>query len=114
LYPRLYRANKGERDSAYPYLTLPFPRLAFRLINSDGNQGILFPATTIPYFPNASDAFVLGCVSPTADAHLDALVVFLLDADGQVTLYTRQPAAPLQCPAPPVVCDQHNECRSLP
>ncbi len=114
IYPRLYRAEKGERDSAYPYLTLPYPRLAFKLLNESGNMSVLFPTAKIPYFPNASDTMVLGCLvnSPNAKlAHIEALVIFLVGENGEAAVYTRHPVAPLQCPAPPIIC-KGKQCRS--
>lgn len=114
LYPRFYAANKGELDSGYPYGTLPFPRLAFTLISPRTADNVLLPVSELSYFPNASDVLILGCAVPSRDphrAHIDALAVFVIEPD-RTTAYTRQPSAPLQCPAPPVICDNNKECRS--
>lgn len=114
LYPRFYAANKGELDSGYPYRTLPFPRLAFTLLSPRTADSVLFPLSESPYFPNASDVLVLGCSVSNTDshqAHIDALAVFVIEQD-QTTAYARQPSAPLQCLAPPVVCNNNKECRS--
>lgn len=115
LYPRFYNKDKGEPDNAYPYRTLAFPRLAFRLLTPNENLGILLPSKKIRLFPNGADAIVVGCVGAESNrksVYLDALVIFTLDENGEAQIYARDPAAPLACPAPLVTCDLNNNCRS--
>lgn len=117
LYPRFYQAGKGELDSGYPFRTLPFPRLAFTVISPRGEHGIVFPMERSQYFPNAADVLILGCYVPDPSPHLvhvDALVIFLLEEQSDAAVYIRQPSAPLQCPAPPIECNDNKECRSVP
>ena len=115
LYPRFYPANKGESDSGYPYKMFPFPRLALTVIGPRLTDNVVFPLDKSPYFPNAADVLILGCSVSNPDtlhlAHVDALAIFVIEPN-KTSVYTRQPAALLQCPAPPVVCDNNKECRS--
>jgi len=117
LYPRFYRSDQGELDRGYPYLTLQFPRLAFTTIGPRGTDSIVFPLDDPPYFPNAADVLVLGCYVSSTDphiAHVDALAVFLLEEGDQITVYARQPAASLRCPASAIECTDNRECRTVP
>jgi hypothetical protein len=115
LYPRFYSKDKGEPDSAYPYRTLTYPRLAFKLLMPNDSLGILLPSQKIRLFPNGADAIIIGCIGAESNrksVYLDALVIFTLDENGEAQVYSRNPLAPLACPAPPVTCDQNNNCRS--
>jgi hypothetical protein len=117
LYPRFYPGGAGEMDSGYPYRKLPFPRLAFKTIGPRGTESVLFPFEKSSPLPNASDVLILGCLVPNPDVqqvHVHALVVFVLGVDGEATAYSRQPPAPLKCPAPAVECNQDRECLSAP
>ena len=111
LYPRFYKVNAGEPDNSYPYRTLAYPRLAFELINSNQPIGVILPIEKITSFPNESDTLIVGCINKNL-SFVDALVIFLVDEDGQAQVLSRLPASQLQCPAPPVTCNQNNECRS--
>lgn len=115
LYPRYYNKDKGEPDNAYPYRTLPYPRLAFRLLTPTGNLGVLLPSRKIPTFPNGADAIVIGCAGAESTSrafYMDALVIFLLDENGETQVYQRSPSAPLTCPVAPIVCNPVSGCRS--
>jgi len=115
LYPRYYNKDKGEPDNAYPYRTLPYPRLAFRLLTPTDNLGVLLPSRKIPTFPNSADAIVIGCAGAESTSrafYMDALVIFLLDENGETQVYQRSPSAPLTCPVAPIVCNPVSGCRS--
>ncbi len=115
LYPRYYNKEKGEPDNAYPYRTLPYPRLAFRLLTSDNNLGVLLPKRRVSTFPNGADAIVIGCAGAEAtpgNFYMDALVIFLLDENGKAQVYRRVPPAPLTCPVAPIVCNPVSGCQS--
>jgi len=106
LYPRFYQENKGESKRQYPFLRLPYPRMAFIVIGPQGMNQVILPKEEASYFPNASDVFVLGCQQGT---DIDALAVIVVQGDNVV--YVRQPSTPLQCPLPQPVCDQNHVCR---
>jgi hypothetical protein len=115
LYPRYYNKEKGEPDNAYPYRTLPYPRLAFRLLTPTGNLGVLLPSRKVSTFPNGADVIAVGCVgaeSTPRSVYMDALVIFLLDENGEAQVYRRVPPAPLTCPVAPIVCNPVSGCRS--
>ncbi len=117
LYPRYYPAGAGELDNGFPFLTLPYPRLAFIVIGPRGSDNVIFPLERAPSLPNASDVLILGChiadSNPNSNV-VNALAVFVLQENGPATVYARQPAAPLQCPAAAIVCNEAKECRSGP
>jgi hypothetical protein len=115
LYPRYYNKEKGEPDNAYPYRTLPYPRLAFRLLTPNNNLGVLLPSRKVSTFPNGADAIVIGCAGAESTPrafYMDALVIFLLDENGEAQVYQRSPSAPLTCPVAPIVCNPVSGCRS--
>lgn len=107
LYPRYYKANQGEFVGAfYPYQTLEFPRIAFRLIGPAGDYPVILPGDIPEYFPHTSDMLVLGC---NGAHYFDALVVIVLDDRGAI--YTRAPKSELQCPLSQPVCDNNSNCQ---
>ena len=108
LYPRYYRMNQGAIDFGifYPYITMAFPRTAFKLIGPAGEYSVVLPGKIHQYFPHASDVLVLGCNNPN---YLDALVVIIMGEDE--TLYTRNPSAELQCPIQQPVCSENSDCK---
>jgi hypothetical protein len=117
LYPRFYQGGRGELDTGYPYLTLPFPRLGFFVIGLQRADAVILPLEGLPDFPNASDVLILGCRVPVPNPNLkpvDALAVFLVQENGSTLAYARQPGAPLQCPVPAIECNENKECRSSP
>lgn len=106
MYPRYFVENKGEAKKQYPYLTLGYPRLAFTVIGSQGTSFVILPEDDVPYFPNASDVFVLGCQT---GQDVDALAVVVIQEETAV--YVRQPVSPLQCPLQEPVCNNNHVCR---
>lgn len=106
LYPRFFIENKGLPKNIFPYLTLGFPRISFMLIGPEGVNYVILPAYEIPYFPNSADVIVLGCRS---DKDINAFAVSV--SGEQITVYTRQPTIPLQCPLPQPVCDENRVCK---
>ncbi len=113
LYPRYYRGGRGEPGLDYPYLALNYDRTVFTLISPSGQNGVILASSFPPYFPHASDVIVIGCDNPTPNGAraqtIDALAVFVLN-DYNVA-YSRNPAAPLNCPVPEPVCDNNHNCR---
>jgi len=107
LYPRYYKMDQGAFPSAfYPYNTLGFPRIAFKVIGSTGDYSVILPGDMPEYFPHASDALVLGCKGPD---YLDAVLVIILS--GNKTLYKREPVSKLECPLQKPVCDNNSVCQ---
>lgn len=108
LYPRYYKANQGEFvDAFYPYHTLGFPRIAFKLIGPNGDHAIVLPTADVPEnIHHVSDVLVLGCAGKN---YFDALVVIVLNENKAV--YTRSPASELQCPLQQPVCDNNSVCK---
>jgi hypothetical protein len=109
LYPRYYKMDQGEFVNAfYPYQTLGFPRIAFRLIGPAGDYGVVLPISDAPaYFPHTGDMLVVGCKGQN---YLDALLVISLDDNKKI--YTRKPvASTLQCPLPQPVCNNNSKCQ---
>ncbi|MHB8776862.1 MAG: hypothetical protein ACYC6R_03745 [Anaerolineales bacterium] len=98
LYPRYYRAGKGEPKRIYPYLPLDYPRLAFMTIGpfDGGVQSVIIPGEKPRFNLNAADVVVIGCEN---SSFLDALAVFILTEPPMV--YLRSPRPALQCPFPP-------------
>jgi hypothetical protein len=105
LYPRYYKRDQGE-PIFFPTLPMPFPRLTFTLIDSDGEQGVILPGDLPTHFPHASDVIVIGC---REQGYLDALAVILLDESKAV--YTRSPASELKCPLSQPVCTNNSVCK---
>ena len=99
LFPRYFKINEGK-TGFYPNLPLPFPRLTFNLIGTEGKHGVVLPGGVPNYFPHASDVLVIGCIERD---HVDALAVIVLD-DTQ-TVYTRSPESELVCPLRQPVCN---------
>jgi hypothetical protein len=106
LYPRYFRENEGVPKNRYPYKVMGFPRLAFTIIGPDGENSVILPQDEVSYFPNASDAIVLGCQE---GAYIDALAVVVIEE--QTAVYVRQPSSPLQCPLQQPVCNKNHVCR---
>jgi hypothetical protein len=104
LYPRYYIEFEGEVHF-YPVVVMGFPRTTFTLIGPDGEKGIVLPGEKPDHFPHAVDTIVLGCKE---EFYVDALAVIVLDDTGSV--YTRNPASPLQCPLKQPVCDNNHHC----
>ena len=98
LYPRYYRAGKGESKRIYPYLPLDYPRLAFMTIGpfDGGVQSVIIPGEKPRFDLQAADVVVIGCEN---SSFLDALAVFILTEPPMV--YLRSPRPALQCPFPP-------------
>ncbi len=99
LYPRYYRAKKGEAKQNYPYLTLNYSRLAFIAIGPYGRGGvtnvIVANEKRLAFAPQAADVIVIGCQDKS---FVDALVVFVLTEPGSA--YARLPRVTLLCPLP--------------
>jgi hypothetical protein len=110
LYPRYYKMNRG--DAAYnfynfsPYITMGFPRTAFKVIGPMGERSVVLPGDPPQYLPHASDVLVLGC---NGEHYFDALVVIVLSDNG--VIYTRQPTSELRCPLQQPVCDNNSICQ---
>ena len=98
LYPRYYRAGKGESKRIYPYLPLDYPRLAFMTIGpfDGGVESVIIPGEKPRFDLQAADVVVIGCEN---FSFLDALAVFLLTEPPRV--YLRSPLPALHCPFPP-------------
>jgi Ca2+/Na+ antiporter len=96
LYPRFYRANKGEPDRLSPYATRPYARLVFDMIGPNMEEGVVLPMAKAPdAFAQGIDAVVLGCSTKTG---VDALAVVVIHPE--VKVYLRAPGVSLACPAP--------------
>ena len=106
LYPRYFRENEGIPKDRYPYKVLGFPRIAFMMIGSNGENSVILPQEEVSYFPNASDIIVLGCQK---DDYIDALAVVMIKE--QTVVYVRQPSSPLQCPLQQPVCNDNHVCQ---
>ena len=76
------------------------------LIGAEGIKYVIRAVYEIPYFPNSADVIVLGCRS---DKDINAFAVSV--SGEQITVYTRQPTIPLQCPLPQPVCDENRVCK---
>ena len=105
LYPRYFAENKGLPKNRFPYSVMEFPRIAFTVIGPHGVNYVVLPQGSVPYFPNVSDVYVIGCQD---GVNLDALAVVLIDQPPFV--YVRQPESPLQCPLQQPVCDGDQGC----
>ena len=107
LYPRYYKMNQGHATFAfYPYVTMGFPRMAFKVVGPTGELSVVLPGGDVPYLPHASDVLVLGCKGRD---YFDALAVIVLDDNGAI--YTRKPGSKLQCPLQQPVCNNNSVCR---
>jgi len=85
LYPRFYRSGRGITAGSPSPLTAPlaYNRLTFRLVGEQ-RVDVVLPLEKPPAdFPNAADAFAVGCL---ADNYLSAFQV--------VVLNSRQPSKP--------------------
>jgi hypothetical protein len=111
LYPRYFEENEGVPKEHYPYTVMGFPRIAFIVIGSDGQNPVILPQDEVLYFPNTSDVIVLGCQENASleNAYIDALAVGVIKE--QTVVYVRQPGSPLQCPLQQPVCNQNHVCR---
>ncbi|NOY98738.1 MAG: hypothetical protein GXP40_05980, partial [Chloroflexi bacterium] len=116
LFPRYYAIDKGEHTAQRTaYSPESFPRLGFTFIGPFGAGQAVLPLLQSPsYFPHAEDVIVVGCITkpnPHAiNVSLDALMVIVLGED-ETAAYTRDPAAPLQCPLPEPICENNKNCR---
>ena len=107
LYPRFYKMNQGIMPLRfYPYNTVGYPRIAFKLIDSANDYSVILPGDVPQYFPQASDALVLGCNGPD---YLDAVLVIILSENK--TVYRREPVSALSCPLQQPVCDNNSNCQ---
>jgi len=107
LYPRSYKMGQGEVSFYfYPFTIMDFPRTGFFLIGPHGQDNIILPGGSPAYFPQATDALVVGCREQN---YVDALMVVLLDQSG--TIYTRSPKPELACPMKLPVCDNNSSCK---
>jgi len=107
LYPRYYKMNQGDATFAfYPYITMGFPRMAFKVIGPMGEHSVVLPGSDVPYLQHASDVLVLGC---NRQDYFDALAVIVLDDRGAI--YARKPESKLQCPLQQPVCNNNSVCR---
>jgi len=110
LYPRYYKMNQGDAAFNFynfsPYITLGFPRIAFKVIGPLGERSVVLPGDAFQNLPHASDVLVLGC---NGQHYIDALVVIVLGDNGAI--YTRKPASELQCPLRQPICDNNSNCQ---
>jgi hypothetical protein len=98
LYPRYYRAGKGETKRAYPYIKLDYSRLAFITISPYGYglEKVIARGGRPRGILHAADVIIIGCKNRL---FFDALVVFVISEPGSV--YIRFPLSNLQCPMQP-------------
>jgi hypothetical protein len=96
LYPRFYRAGKGESDAFSQNAKRPYPRMVFNLIGYRGNKGVVLSMNQPPgYFPQGGDAVVLGCAGKNG---VEAYgVVFFRP---EIKIYRNESSALLTCPLP--------------
>jgi hypothetical protein len=106
LYPRYFQENDGIPKDHYPYNVMGFPRIAFMLIGSNGENSVILPQDEVLYFPSTSDVIVLGCQE---NAYIDALAVVVIKE--QKVVYLRQPVSSLQCPLQQPICNENHVCR---
>jgi hypothetical protein len=90
LYPRFYRAGKGEPGTSYrwpAHTTRDYNRLGFYLAGPD-NWSVVLPLDETPqFFPNAQDVLVFGC---QVENYLIAQVVLLFDSSKVIYTSTLQ------------------------
>lgn len=101
LYPRYYRAGKGEMDRSTYFRPLDYQRLVFTLIGpySGQSEGVVIPGNLPPssLSLHTADVVVLGCWNTTYFApFIDAVVVISTSDGGYV--YNRAPGSPPECP----------------
>lgn len=107
LYPRFYKMNQGEITFVfYPYIVMDFPRTGFKVVGRAGEHSVVLPGNVPASLPHASDVLVIGC---NGQNYLDALVV--INLGNHESVFTRQPAAALECPFPQPVCNNNSVCR---
>ncbi len=63
LYPRFYKEEAGEPGSGWAaFKASPYSKLGFVMITPYGDSQAVLPLESTPaYFPNASDALLVGC-----------------------------------------------------
>jgi hypothetical protein len=104
LYPRYYESDEGETKT---FLTAKsYSRLTFILIHPQKNlpvylingvSGVNLPMVSPKInFPNEADVIVLGC--ETGGDYIDAALVVVIDSDGNLYPYQRNPFSKLSCP----------------
>lgn len=110
LYPRYFFPREVMQFPEDAIYNLAYPRLEFTLIGPDDRQTVLLASQNPVKLQNASDVFVLGCGRETGTIKsVDAIVVVPYQPEQQAL--TRQPAPPLRCPLPEMVCDNNANCK---
>lgn len=110
LYSRFYYFNQGESGSDAAFVTQPYSRWIFRLMQPKGFADVVLPINQIPEsMPNASDVVVIGCLNEEKGL-IDALAVFAEPSDAEKSSYYRKPERPAACPLTEPVCPATNDC----
>ncbi len=96
LYPRFYRANRGEPDNDNPMEAKPFSRIGFYIAGPE-NRPIIMPLDEPPeYFPNTSTVMVFGCQG----VEFQTLAVAIFDSTNSPEAFLLRDPLPatLACP----------------
>lgn len=110
LYSRFYYFNQGESGSDKAFVSQPYSRWVFRLMQPNGFADVVLPANQIPEtMPNASDVVVVGCLNEE-NGLIDALAVFAEPSDAEKSAYYRKPERPAACPLAEPVCPATDDC----
>jgi uncharacterized membrane protein YidH (DUF202 family) len=102
VYPRFYRKDEGDHNECF--ITKPYPRLVFELLNEEGFHCVVLPLEESPrdVTLHASQVLVLGCENSSAWA------VLLPDLDLALLRSPRVNNA--ACPLPDPLCDDNRNC----